>query len=381
MPEKKLHILFWNEWYLPTIGGVELFTARLADLLMRRGHRVSVVADHTPSNTSEFEILDGVPIYRFPFRKVFQSLGDGGVEGVQKFAGIVERIKSLKQDLQPDIAHINFTGPAALFHFRTLGKSTSQTVVTFQTALFDQSASVKGLVPTILNNARSVVAVSDAAARNIWRHTGFPLDKISIVFPGVPDELFIERSRKNTVLPTVVFLGRLVHDKGVDTVIQAMSLLKQRVIFNVIGDGPERPVLEALARKLGLRDIVHFAGHVNDDMRRDMLASAHVMVVPSRHEELFGMVAVEGALSGLPVIAARSGGLPEVVSNGETGIVVPPENPSAWAQALDRLFTDPQLAARMGKSGRERALREFSFTKTVDRYERIYFDALNRADG
>src|SRR5690606_14902199 len=133
--------------------------------------------------------------------------------------------------------------------------------------------------------------------------------------------------------------------------------------------------LETLVHEQGLQDIVNFTGFVDDAAtRRDMLAAAHVMAVPSRQEP-FGMVAVEGALAALPVVAARSGGLPEVVSDGQTGIIVSPEDPMAWAQALDSILADAELAARMGKNGRERALREFSLSKTADRYERIYSDA------
>ncbi len=382
VPEKRrLNILFWNEPYLPMIGGVELFTARLAAVLISRGHRVSVVADRIPSNTSEFEVIDGVSVYRFPFRKTFQALSGPGAEGMEQFSAIIRRIKSLKRDLQPDIVHINFTGPTPLFHFRTLADSVSQTVVTFQAALFDQPASIEGLVSTILEKAKSVVAVSRAAARNIERHTGFPLNRISIVFPGIPHALFAAHPEKSAAEPTVVFLGRLVKDKGVDIAIQAMAILKHGAKLSVIGDGPERPALEALVQQLDLQHSVHFAGRVDDDTRRDMLAKAHVMIVPSRHEELFGMVAAEGALSSLPVIAARMGGLPEVVADGETGIIVPPDDPVALAQALDRVLADPQLAARMGRNGRERALREFSLENTADRYERIYFDALDKAVG
>jgi glycosyltransferase involved in cell wall biosynthesis len=102
------------------------------------------------------------------------------------------------------------------------------------------------------------------------------------------------------------------------------------------------------------------------------------MVVPSLHHELFGMVAVEGALAGLPVIASATGGLQEIVEPGRTGFLAPAGDAPALARYLRILLADPALARRMGEAGRANALLRYTIEATTDRYERLYADCLAR---
>src|SRR5207245_5777728 len=137
-------------------------------------------------------------------------------------------------------------------------------------------------------------------------------------------------------------LGRL---KGVDVLLRAAATLPG-LLVEVAGDGPERPGLEAIdpsATFLGWQPRLD-----------DLLARWDVFALPSR-EEAFGIAALEAMAAGRPVVATRVGGLPELIEDGLTGLLVPPDDPAALAAALARLAADPALRARMGQAARERA--------------------------
>jgi glycosyltransferase involved in cell wall biosynthesis len=127
-----------------------------------------------------------------------------------------------------------------------------------------------------------------------------------------------------------------------------------------------------------LGSFVRFAGQVDDTERRRLLSESFVVVVPSLHEELFGMVAVEGALSGLPVIASAIGGLQEIVEHGRTGFLFPAGNAGALARHLRTLIADPAASRRMGTAGRAKALLHYTIEHTADSYEHIYASAIRR---
>jgi len=344
--------------------------------LIERGHEIYVVTEGPATASPKSETVNGISIHRFPFREAFVSENDPNKHSgaPRQLARITKEITKLKEEVRPDIVHVNFYGPSSYFHLKTARRLPTKTVVTFQTALTTM-AGEDGLVQALLREAAVVIAPSRAAARNIALSTGYSLNQISVIAPGVPHGMSPPAIDSGSGLPTVVFVGRLVEDKGADIAVRAMRALKGIANLNIVGDGPQRPALEDLARELSLEETVHFSGQVSDDQRGQMIANAFAMVVPSRHEELFGMVAVEGALSSLPVVAASRGGLPEVVKHRETGIIIPPDDPTALSAALRGLLNDRGVASAMGRAGRSRALRKFSLEEAIIRHETLYFKA------
>jgi glycosyltransferase involved in cell wall biosynthesis len=137
----------------------------------------------------------------------------------------------------------------------------------------------------------------------------------------------------------------------------------------VVGDGPERAQLEALAGQLGLADRVHLAGHQQDV--RPWLAALDVLVLSSDWEGMPNAL-LEAMAAGLPIVATAVGGVPEVVVDGATGLLVPPGDPSALAEAITRLLRDPDLRRTMGQAGRARVERRFSINETVRLTEELY---------
>ncbi|MBP0464453.1 glycosyltransferase [Roseomonas sp. PWR1] len=159
-------------------------------------------------------------------------------------------------------------------------------------------------------------------------------------------------------------MGRLHRNKGFDVALRALALLPGAHL-SIAGEGPERAALESLARELGVADRVAFLG-----WRRDvgaLLAGCDIFLCSSRHEPL-GNIVLEAWSAGRPVVAAAAQGPSELIEDGETGLLVPPEDAAALAQAVGALLADPQRAARIAQAGREAFARDFAEAAVVARW-------------
>ena len=224
------------------------------------------------------------------------------------------------------------------------------------------------------------VAVSEAAKMYGVNAGIMSADKVDVVFNAVEPASTSGRSNEETrrVLGlgehtrVVGTLGRYEFQKGIRYILEAApAVLAQQpdTQFLIVGDGPLRPQLVALASRLGIDHAVRFTGW-RDDVP-DVLRVMDVFCLASLWET-FGLVLVEAMLAELPVVATRVDAVPEVVADEETGVLVPPGDPPALAGAILRLIEDGQEARRMGAAGLERARRRFSMDKMVAGYERVF---------
>lgn len=170
----------------------------------------------------------------------------------------------------------------------------------------------------------------------------------------------------------VVYAGRLSPEKGVDTLIEAAGLL--RAPLEVAGDGPDMAALvaQADARAPGL---VRFHGRLGKAAVLELFRAAAVVAVPSVWFENQPMTVLEALASGVPVVASDLGGLPELIDPGTDGDLVPPGDPAALAEALERVLDDPARSLAMGRAGREKVESAFAPALHLDRLERIYEEA------
>jgi D-inositol-3-phosphate glycosyltransferase len=242
----------------------------------------------------------------------------------------------------------------------------------------------------IVRNCDQLIASSAQEADDLVRLYGASRNRLSVVAPGVDLQVFNERPtgalRKRLGLgdaKVVVFAGRLERLKGAETVIRAMAILAADraqpgpPILLVIGDdshngasesatsGGERSRLEALAESLGIREQVRFMGSVDQPELAGYLSLAAVCVVPS-YSESFGLVALEAAACGTPVVAARVGGLPTIVKDGLTGFTLISHDPDQYAERIGRLLADEELRRCFSRRSRLVAT-QFTWKETVDR--------------
>jgi glycosyltransferase involved in cell wall biosynthesis len=171
----------------------------------------------------------------------------------------------------------------------------------------------------------------------------------------------------------VAFVGNIEPRKGLDTLVEAVDRADAAVELTVVGravDEGHVADVRRLVRELGLGDRVRFAGRLSDAELADALRASHVLAVPSRYEG-FGIVYLEGMSFGLPAIASRAGGAKETVVDGETGVLVEPDDPAAVARALDGFAADPDRLAEAGRAARRRYERHPSWTDSTARVRRL----------
>lgn len=234
-------------------------------------------------------------------------------------------------------------------------------------------------------HAHTVIAVS-AYTAGLVEGTGAAVARMRLISPGVdlpedPRPLPAER-------PTVLTIGRMQDRyKGHDVLIRALERVREGVPdlqWVVIGDGPLRPELEAQARARGLARAARFLGAVDDEQRDQWLRRADLLAMPSRASaggeagEGFGIVYLEAGAYGKPVVAGNVAGALDAVRDGETGLLVDPQDPTAVAAAIGRLLEDRELARRLGGAGQERA-RGFAWPVIAQRVEAVLREALGPA--
>jgi glycosyltransferase involved in cell wall biosynthesis len=218
------------------------------------------------------------------------------------------------------------------------------------------------------------IAISQGLAQYLAETEGFDVDDFRIVHYGIAAAG--EARPYAGTEPRLVCVGRLIPIKGHLVLLRALAEARAGVpglTLDVAGRGPLAPALQVYARELGLEHAVRFLGFVSPVSHA--LEDAAIAIVPSLGEG-FGMVALEAMERARPVIASAVGGLPEIVADGETGIVVPPADAGALAEAIVALAGDLAHAQAMGERGRERALTEFTPERCVARTEELYARAL-----
>jgi glycosyltransferase involved in cell wall biosynthesis len=173
----------------------------------------------------------------------------------------------------------------------------------------------------------------------------------------------------------LLFVGRLTQQKGVEHLLHALSAMKTQASLDIVGEGPARATLEALAKELGVAARVRWQGQVPQSALPTLYQNAAALVVPSAEEGL-GLVAVEALLCETPVVAFDSGGLRDVIQHDRTGLLVPPGNRTALANALDDLLTRDGRGGDLGRAGRLYALSAFAPESVARRYAGIYRQVL-----
>lgn len=214
---------------------------------------------------------------------------------------------------------------------------------------------------------------------------GFPAEKLIVHYTGIDCDQFSPLLGGARDPNLVLFVGRLVDMKGCEFAIRAMALVKQPgAKLVIIGDGPLRPALESLARELGIH--VSFLGAQPADGVRKWLAKARLFCAPSvttvkGQREGLGMVFLEAQAMGTPVVSSRSGGIPEAVAEGETGLLAPERDVPALAAHISRFLEDQAFWESCALEGRKRVLAKFDIHKQAIKLERLYDQACETSRG
>lgn len=407
-PTASLRIICPTYWYPQHAADTQAtYVHDINRHLVRRGHHVTVVTPGTPSLPLT-DSFDGVDVVRFPMELppdlTYGRVAQSRVGLVAKFARLAVMAHYIEaqyratvqaaQERSADVIHAHWaipTGPAAVHAARKLRLPSVITmhggdvyVNPAQGYNFPTRWYVRPVLRWTLRRAGALTAITEDCRQHALR-AGAPAAAVSIVFNGTDLRRFSPApagERPDLRFgPHMLFACRqLFPRKGIRFLIEAAAQLKPRfpdLKVVVAGDGFERPVLVALAESLGIGDDVTFLGWVPNSELPPYYRAAAVSVIPSL-EEGFGIPAAEAMGCETPVVASDAGGLPEVVEDGVTGFVVPRGDSQALAVAIGALLADPERGKRMGRAGRERALRLFDWDRTAEQFENIYADVTAR---
>jgi D-inositol-3-phosphate glycosyltransferase len=390
-------------------GGMNVYVRELSRQLAERGHRVDIFTRSqdpvVPHEVPGLEI--GAYVHHVPAgpeapynkHRLFDYLPEF-VEGVQA----ITKANGIRYDVYH--SHYWLSGWVA----RELQKNQFAPIV----QMFHTLGAMKNLVARrdddhetarrmriereIMHFADRIVAATPNDRQHMIDLYAAPPERIDIIPPGVDLNLFhpIPQPDAREIIDskqdhTVLFVGRIDPIKGIDVWFKAMALvvnenpsLRDRVCICLVGGDVDDDVipdsemarLQSLKDELGIADMVTFLGRRSQESLPFFYASADVVVMPSLYES-FGMVALEAMACGTPVVASDVGGLSFLVRDGETGYLVPENDPETLAACLGKLMRDPDLRRRLGARGKEVA-REYAWTRIADRIEELYVTVMRK---
>ena len=375
-----MHILHVYKDYFPVLGGIENHIKWQAEGMQARGHRVHVLVTNTARRTLR-QRIQGVPVTK--------TGRQFNVSSAPVSLGLFQELARLGQDA--DIVHLHAPYPPGELA-QLLVRAGRHTVITYHSDIVKQATLLRFYAPflhRILDRAHAILVSNPRYPQ------GSPFlrprqDKIRVVHFGIdptrfqPTEASLRRAqelrRRFGPAPLALFVGRLRYYKGVDVLIQALALTPE-VQGVIVGTGPMEGAARALVHQLGLAERVYFAGHVADADLPAFYQAGDLFVLPSIHRsESLGIVLLEAMASGLPVISTELGtGTSYVNQNNVTGLVVPPRDPAALAQALRRLARHPEQRAALGQAARQRIQEAFSLEQMLDQTERVYREILGES--
>jgi glycosyltransferase involved in cell wall biosynthesis len=369
-----LKILHLYKDYFPVRGGIENHVKLLAEAQAARGHDVSVLVTSRDRHT-HIETINGVHVI-FAARLATVSSAPLSLEFVRRLAR--ER---------PDIAHLHFpypVGEAANYFF---GRARN-TVLTYHSDIVRQKylrvvyaplmQHMLSRVDAIIATSPNYIATSPVLSR--WK------EKCVVVPLGIPFSPLLSgrgRGEGGTGVRSgvrLLFVGRLRYYKGLNYLLEALCEIPHARL-TVVGAGPMERAWKNLASELGIAQRVEFAGEVADEELPAYYAACDVFVLPaSERSEAFGAVQLEAMAAGKPVVSTDVGtGVAWVNQNQVTGLVVPPRESHALAEAIKRLLGDTELRKRMGAAGQARVQAEFTLEQMVEGVMQVYRRAVEQS--
>jgi glycosyltransferase involved in cell wall biosynthesis len=354
------------------VGGAEMVWAKLIERLDRRRFRPILCCLYAPGVLGERLIRAGIPVYH-------------GLAAHRWDPRVLMRLVGLLRKERVDVLYM-INQPLAQCWGTLCGKLGGVPVLIsaiHSTGKINRARRRLGMNGLTLRFMDRVTALSEAHKTYLVKQERLDPDRIEIVPNGIEAERFTTPApeadlRKRLGLmdraPVIGIVAMLRPEKAHEVLLQAAARVLAQVPparFLIVGDGPQRPRLEALAKTLGIADHVSFLG-ARDDVP-DCLSLFDVAVLSSRPVvETLSVSVLEYMAAGKPVVATRVGSLPDLVEEGRSGFLVEPGDAAAIAERILQLLRDPALAERMGKAGQERVRRHYTVEQMVQQYEALF---------
>lgn len=366
------------------VGGMNVAVRATALELGALGHTVDIVTRRTsPEQASAHAIAPNVTMHHLTAGPVERRVKGDHEAYIAEFGAALDTFGDV------DVVHSHhwFSGMAALDvarrrripHVQSFHSIAADPATPLSEGERPESPGRMRGEERLARESDAVIAISAAERDTVVNRLGAPESRVVVVPPGVDSALFSPLPKPSAERPGyVVVAARIEPLKGLDLAMEALAALPATDRPGlVVAGGPTTgheayaAELQTLGDRMGLS--VRFVGPQSRPKLAKLLRGARMLLVPS-HSETFGLVALEAAASGIPVVAMRSGGLVEAVEHGATGLLVDSRDPVAWTDAVGRLLADDAVAHQLGTAGRERALTftwRRSAVETADVYERL----------
>jgi glycosyltransferase involved in cell wall biosynthesis len=394
----RLRILAISPTFLPVQGGAE----RLLDEVLRRiavHHDLTLLTAEPPARHAGPLPPDlPFPVHRYADRWTMERLrGRRWHQGYAPPFSLSAAVAALRlaRELRPDAVHVHYAIPTGLAGWMAARAVRVPWVLSFIGRDIPGpgvAAGWRAWDRRMVAAADSVTYISDYCRRALF---GDRLEGPGVTVgagvappPAVPPEVVLDLRRRLGIggdRPVLLCLQRLVAYKGVEVLVDMMGHLvalagdsrDRRPVLLIAGNGPEREHLARRVAEQGLADRVWLLGFVPDTDMPALWALADVFVFHSRYET-FGLAVAEAMAAGKAVVAARTTAIPEVLRDGIDGLLVPPDDPGAFAGAVGGLLADPGRRAAMGSAGQARARAEFNWDRVADDYRVVIEQAARR---
>jgi phosphatidyl-myo-inositol dimannoside synthase len=373
-------IVLLTQEFPPFAGGVATYCDRLSRHLVAEHQPVVVVAPRYGQQDADLDRTAPFETVRYPESRLY------GLRHLQRLIGLIHAVRRHRPVL---IWAADWRVGALVLPVALACRLPMAVTVYGSELLAAQRSPWKRFVASrVYGRAVAVFAISSYVVR-LLADSGVDERRVHLVPLGVDrapngdsysravlDEQAAAVKRRHGLdgRRVVLTLARLTQRKGQDTAILALvEVLKRRsdVKYLVAGTGPDRRRLECLAERLGVSDDVVFAGNVPEEEKAAYFRACDVFVMLSRQDDCwvegFGLAFLEAALEAKPVVGTDHGGVPDAVVHGRTGLIVPPSDPAAAAEAIMTLLDDAALARDLGEMGRQRASEEFTWQRTARR--------------
>jgi glycosyltransferase involved in cell wall biosynthesis len=359
------HVLLIIDQFSTTLGGGERAVLQLASHLPEHGFQASILTFLLDPESPALEKMTTAPIYLLPLRRTY---GIGALRAAIQLRQFIRREGFV-------IVHTVFESSDLWAGFITRATSRAKLVWSRRDMGILRKPKHRIAYHLMARIPHAVMAVSEEVRQYCVQTDGINSARVHTIYNGLNVERFANTRHRSSGGQRVISVGNIRRIKGHDIFIRAAAIIAQRfprARFSIAGEVLEPQYFQELLMlidSLGLGDRFQFEGGVTD--LPSFLAEAEIFVLPSRSEG-FSNALIEAMAASLPVVATRVGGNPEAVEDGVTGLLVPPEDPNALAEALQELLSDSERSWAMGEAGRRLAIREFSNDRVVNKVADIY---------
>jgi len=379
---KKIKLLVVTPYFYPKIGGIEKHTYNLYNGLRKKlGYEIVIITSNHESKEYKEETFEGMKIYRLSYQFKVSNTPIS-----LKWKGqIKEIIKKEKPSIIMAHSPVPFISDVTILSNKKIPSILKYHSGSMKKERFSFSNLIifiyeKIFLRKLLKKSDYIICTSDFVMNNFLKNYK---NKSRTITPSVDLEVF--KAKNHKINSKILYVGRMDKTskwKGINYLIGAIKIVKQKipdVKLNLVGEGDALQDYMDQANKLNLNKNISFLGALGGNKLVAKYNYSNLLVLPSISEaESFGMVLIEAMACKKPVVGSNIGGIPYVIDNGKNGLIIPPKNSQALAEAIIKILENPKIAKKMGEEGYKKVKEKFNLNNQIEETNKVILEALNK---